>query len=86
MAYNPDFNFLQDIFSETTFMGLQWIIPMVLTFLGIVMITRNIEKWKILLLPMAVTMRIMGVMQNTGASILILAIGVILFVIETQSV
>jgi hypothetical protein len=80
-VYTPDFTALTEVFTQTWTIGSQWLIPLVLVFLSMALVTRNIEKWKVLFFPMMVTLRIIGLPVH----FLILSAGGILFVVELLS-
>lgn len=81
MTYTPDYSLITEGFTYTWISGTKLIIPLILILLVMVFITRDVEKWKILALPVAILIRIMGV----PTSILILIGAGIIFVIEVAS-
>lgn len=81
MAYLPDFSLFEETFTYAYVLGVEWIIPLMITIVGMLIITRDINKWKIMALPMLILTRIAGIPTN----IILLMVAGIIFVIEALS-
>jgi len=77
----PDFSAISELFTETWTLGTEWLIPLAVAIVAMVFITRDVEKWKILMLPMVVAERIIGMPVH----FLIMAFAGIMFVVEAMS-
>lgn len=80
-TYTPDLSLFTEAFTQTGIRGLNWIIPVFIIFLTMILITRDPNKWKILLLPTTIAWRVAGLQSHY----LLVIIGVILFVQESLS-
>lgn len=58
------FTYIKDIFVDSTFLNLDWIIGLFIVLVTLIIITRDIEKWKLLLFPIVLGWHIVGVHQN----------------------
>jgi len=59
--YEPDFSIATEAFQGNTFiLGVEWIIPLALAVFLMAMVTKDLEKWKVLALPIFVMERIVG--------------------------
>jgi hypothetical protein len=81
MVYTPNYSFIESMFQGTWAFGLSWIIPLIIGFLAMAVITRDVEKWKILFFPIQLMLLIIGLPVSPA----ILLIGAIIFVIEALS-
>ena len=77
----PDFSAISDAFTQTLSFGTEWLIPLALAIVAMALITRDVEKWKVLFLPIVILERILGMPVH----IVIIAIAGALFVFETLS-
>lgn len=75
------YTMLKNSIGNTEVFGLSWILPTILLILILLIITRDINKWKILALPTAVLLKIIGL--NISYPVL-LATGII-FAVESLS-
>lgn len=85
MTYTPDITLVQEMFTYARILGQSWIVPTIITFLTMAIITRDVEKWKILAFPVWAGWWIVGVRANGITSFLIFTILAIMFVIELLS-
>lgn len=85
MTWTPDLSVFTEAFSQTAVAGWFWAIPLIITFLSMLLITRDVEKWKILFLPVWSGWWIVGVRGNTLMEGLIFVAGAVLLVIEMFS-
>ena len=60
MTYTPDFTAIKEAMTQTWSLGAEWVIPIIIGLLVMALITKDIEKWKILALPIFTLQRIMG--------------------------
>lgn len=81
MTLQDGFGILNSITINTTVFNIEWILSTALIFLTLLIITRDINKWKILAFPTTVMWHIIGIKP----SFLMYAITAILFVIEALS-
>ena len=81
MVYTPDFSLFESGYGLTRVLAIEWIVPLILTFLAMAFITRDVEKWKILALPMMTLMFIFGL----PVSPFLLMLAGLVFVIEIIS-
>lgn len=77
--YTPDLTMFQQAFTYTEVYGMNWIIPTILVFLTMIMITRDFNRWKILALPTLLAWKIAGL----PTSLVLLIIATILYVQES---
>jgi len=80
-TYTPDWSYMTDAFKNTYILGSGWILPLIMTFIVIIMITRDINKWKILMFPFLVLWNIIGIPVN----LVIMIFAGLVFVIEALS-
>jgi len=80
-TYTADWSYMTDAFQNTYILGSGWLLPSILTFVIMILITKDINKWKVMALPLMVIWIIIGI--KVHLAILILA-GII-FVIEALS-
>lgn len=74
-----EFGIIDNALNKTTYLGMQFIPPIALTALILLIITRNTNKWKVLALPVLLGLTVCGINQNW---ILILA-SATMFVLES---
>lgn len=77
--YTPDLSLFQQAFTYTEVYGMNWVIPSILVFLTLIMITRDYNRWKILALPTLLAWKIAGL----PTSIVLLIIATIVYVQES---
>ena len=82
MPWNPNFDLFTEAFTETWVVGTYWVIPLILVFITLLIITRDFEKWKILAFPVCVMWTVAGV----PISPIILVITAIVCAIEALSI
>lgn len=80
-TYTPDFTVIKEALTQTWPLGTEWLIPLVIAFLVMAVITRDTDKWKILALPIFVLERIIGIPIH----FVLMSIAGIIFVIEALS-
>ena len=54
MAINDGYNFIKDAFIDMHWLGTEWLIPLSVIFVIIILLTRDTEEWKILAFPVTV--------------------------------
>lgn len=81
MAITLGTGLLNDLFTDVTVFGVDWIIALITTIMIMLIISRDPEKWKVLLLPVTIVVGILGLTPT----IIQYFIGAILFVINTMS-
>lgn len=81
MALTPDFSVFTEVFTETWTFGTEWLIPLALAIVSMALITKDIQKWKVLFFPIIVLLRIIGIPVH----FLIIIIAGVLFVVEALS-
>lgn len=72
---------IAQIFKDTWVFNVSWILSIVITFLVMVMITRDTNEWKKLAFPVMLLLHIMGLAPN----FIIYLISAIIFVVEMLS-
>ena len=75
------FTILNDVTSNTWYLGVNWIIAPIILLLALVAISKTTSKWKIAALPLAICLKVIGL----EVSLLIFIITAIMFVLETLS-
>lgn len=85
MTYTPDYTIIQEVFTYSRILLQGWIIPLIVTFLSMLLITRDVEKWKILAFPIWAGWWIVGIRGTGLTNFIIFTITAILFVIEILS-
>lgn len=81
MVPTPDFSAITDLFTNTVTLGTAWLIPIALTLILMAFVTKDVEKWKTLALPILVLQTVIGIPVH----FLLLAGAGVLFVVETMS-
>ena len=81
VVYEPDFSAIREALTETWALGWGFMIPLALAIVGLALITRDTEKWKILFFPILALERIIGIPVH----FLILTFGAIMFALEILS-
>ena len=81
MTYTPNFDAITEAFTYTWVAGTEWVVPLALAFLFMLLITKDKSKWKVMLLPLLVLERMMGL----PVSYALITIAGMLFVIEALS-
>lgn len=81
MAIQDGYDLLKAILVETTIFDLTWIVSLILTFLTLIIITRNKSEWKKLAFPVLIGWHVCGIKPH----ILLYIITSIMFVIEHLS-
>lgn len=71
-----------EVVNQTTIFGIDYAIGTILTALTLLLITRDMEKWKVMALPVMIAYQVIGVTQSKP---LFLLAGV-LFIIEALSI
>jgi hypothetical protein len=72
---------LNDIFTNTTVFNVEWLFSIIFVVMTLAIITRDVEKWRILALPVTIMWHIVGIKPSM---ILYIFVG-ILFVLEAFS-
>lgn len=60
MAIEDGFELISNVFTRTTVFGIDWIIPTIVIILTLIIITRDVNKWKTLALPVSAAWYIIG--------------------------
>jgi len=81
MTLTPDFSAFTTAFTNTWTLGTEWILPVVLAIMVMAIITKDIEKWKIMMFPMFVIERMLGIPVHFA----LMSLAGIVFAIETLS-
>lgn len=76
-----DFGVWTEIFTYTYIAGVRWLLPIMLTLIACLLISRDMEKWKIMAFPLLVMQKLMGI----DVHFILLSATAILFVIEALS-
>jgi hypothetical protein len=82
MAYEPSWTRLEELFTFTTILDSSIILPAIIAIIIMVVITRDTEKWKTLLLPVLALQGAMGIKVD----VLLYIIALIMFAIEIGAV
>lgn len=75
------YNLLKDSITNTSVFGLDWILPTFLIVIVCIIITRDINKWKIIAFPTSILLGIAGLWTNP---VIIILLGLV-FAVETIS-
>lgn len=78
----PNTEMFEWIFGNTTIVGTHWILPLILSIVIMAIVTVELQKWKIMLLPTLTTFGAMGLQTSA----LIYVIASIIFVNETFNI
>ena len=79
--YTPVFTSIKEGMTQTFTLGTEWLIPLALALVVMAFITRDIEKWKILALPIFTMERMIGMPVH----FIIMSISAIFFILEVMS-
>jgi Ni/Fe-hydrogenase subunit HybB-like protein len=79
--YTMGFEFLKETLQHTSFLQINFIVALIFIIITLLIITRDIEKWKLLALPVSILWEIIGVPVH----LLILISAGIMFAIEILS-
>lgn len=85
MPYTPDWTLLTNAFQLTPLGGLEWIVGLLASILTCAIITRDTERWKILLCPAMAAWTAIGVPRVTVGYAMLMFIAFIPFAIESLS-
>lgn len=86
MAHTLGFELIRETILNTSVFGIGWLIPIALSGLSIWLITRDINKWKILAFPVLTGWYISGLRSGTLFDSVILVAAAAMFVIEAMSI
>jgi hypothetical protein len=79
ISITPNLDIFGWLFGSTTFMGVHWLLPLMTTVIVMAIVTVELQKWKIMLLPTLASFGSMGIEMSP----VIYIIASILFVNET---
>lgn len=60
MAITEGFTMIQTVFQGTRFAGIEWIIPIIVVFISLIIITRDFESWGLLAFPVCLIWNVVG--------------------------
>lgn len=86
MASIIDFSELLASFNYVEIFGQVWLIPIALTFLIMVIITRNTQDFPILFLPVFMGLDIIGIHTTEAIRIAFITLGTLAFLISSMSI
>ena len=81
MSIEDGFEFVKDAFVDMHWFGAEWVIPLMVIFMSMVLITRDKEEWKVLFFPMCVGWLIAGLRP----SYVLVFLGGVVFVVNELS-
>lgn len=81
MAWTPDFSLIGNTLNNTQVDLILWIFPVMLCVLTILLITRNKDQWGLLVLPVGIMYRILGL----NVPYVYVLVGVIMYAQQTLS-
>ena len=79
ISYTPDTSMFEWLFGSTTLIGTHWILPLIVSLIIMAIVTVELQKWKILLLPTLASLGAVGLVTSP----VIYIIASIIFVNET---
>jgi len=82
MGIEQGFEIFSNSFIDTNIFDVSWIISIIFVFLTLLLITRDINKWKIMALPVTIMWHIVGL----EPSFIFYMITAIVFVVEAFSI
>lgn len=82
MSIQLGFDLIRETFTQTNIFGVEWILTAIITFIVILLIAgKNIGDYKVLILPVTISLHIVGLTPN----LLQYIIGILVFVMDTIS-
>lgn len=86
MVYTADWGLITNALQLSNIAGASWVVPLIIVFLIMLIITRDVEKWKIMAFPIMAGLKVVGIPRDYPMVwLLFIMLAGIIFVMESMA-